>query len=219
MDTIDAGMMPLAPIEYPDSDGKPMADNTKQFEAIVALQGNLDELLPDVFVAGDLLWYPVEGQPKIRCAPDVLIAFGRPKGHRGSYRQWQEGDVAPHVVFGVLSPGNTLSEMTEKRGFYDKYGVEEYYVFDPDEDDWTGYLRKGKSLKAIASLDGWVSPRLGMRAGLRDRNMPLRPRLVSWPAAGHSIAIILRVPVLERQLLLARHLSARSPRPPMWRRV
>jgi hypothetical protein len=37
----------------------------------------------------DLLWYPVRGQPRLRMAPDVLVALGRPKGYRGSYRQWE----------------------------------------------------------------------------------------------------------------------------------
>jgi Uma2 family endonuclease len=70
-------------IVYPDSDGQPMADNTKQFSWIVLLKENLECLFandPNVFVAGDLLWYPVEGKPEIRVAPDVLVALGRPKG-------------------------------------------------------------------------------------------------------------------------------------------
>ncbi len=48
---------------YPDSDGNPMADNTEQFRWIVVIKENLELLFanfPDVFVAGDLLWYPVE---------------------------------------------------------------------------------------------------------------------------------------------------------------
>ena len=55
-------------IVYEDSDGRRIADNTLQFEWIVTLKGGLDALFhadPDVFVAGDLLWYPVKGQPKV----------------------------------------------------------------------------------------------------------------------------------------------------------
>ena len=77
------------------------AENTLQYRWIVTIQGNLDAQFrdhPNVFVAGDLLWYPVYGQPKIRMAPDVLVAFGRPKGYRGSYQQWEEGDIAPQVL-------------------------------------------------------------------------------------------------------------------------
>jgi Uma2 family endonuclease len=96
-------------IIYPDSDGQPMADNTLQLEWIFIIKENLDWLFADredVFVASDLLWYPVEGRPDIRRAPDALVAFGRPKGYRGSYIQHREGGVAPHVVFEILSPNN-----------------------------------------------------------------------------------------------------------------
>lgn len=153
-------------VEYPDSDGQPMAENTLQFEWIVTIKEGLDAAFadrPDVFVAGDLLWYPVEGDPKTRAAPDAMVAFGRPKGYRGSYRQWAEGGVAPQVVFEVLSPGNTPDEMTRKRAFYERFGVEEYYVYDPDHNVLTGWLRAGGRLEPIADLAGWTSPRLGVR--------------------------------------------------------
>ncbi|MCL6541302.1 MAG: Uma2 family endonuclease [Roseiflexus sp.] len=159
-------MVETAPIVYPDSDGMPMADNTQQFRAIVTIQGNLDALFrdrDDVFVAGDLLWYPVEGRPDIRRAPDVLVAFGRPKGDRGSYRQWEEGGIAPQVVFEVLSPGNTLTEIAAKFEFYDTYGVEEYYVYDPERGEMTGWRQAAGRLRVIEEIDGWVSPRLGVR--------------------------------------------------------
>src|ERR1700730_6507681 len=97
--SIAASVAPPTPY-YPESDGKPMADNTKQFEYITTIKGGLEAQYrndPNVFVAGDLLWYPVEGNPSIRIAPDVMVAFGRPKGHRGSYLQWKEGGIAPQV--------------------------------------------------------------------------------------------------------------------------
>ncbi|MBL1209489.1 MAG: Uma2 family endonuclease [Geminocystis sp. GBBB08] len=115
-------------IDYPDSDGQPMADNTKQFRWIVFLKENLECLFaqnPEVFVAGDLFWYPVEEKPDVRVAPDVLVVFGRQKGDRGSYRQWQEDNIPPQVVFEIISTGNTLKEMIKKQQFYDYYGVKE----------------------------------------------------------------------------------------------
>jgi Uma2 family endonuclease len=120
---------------YPDSDGQPMSDNTKQFRWIVVFKENLEILFADrsdVFVAGDLLWYAVEGRPEIRVAPDAMVVLGRPKGDRESYRQWLEDNIAPQVVFEILSPDNTVLEMSRKLLFYQRYGVLEYYVFDPD---------------------------------------------------------------------------------------
>jgi Uma2 family endonuclease len=166
-------------ITYPDSDGQPMADNTLQFRWIATLQGGLDALYrddPDVFVAGDLLWYPVEGNNTLRTAPDVMVAFGRPKGYRGSYRQWEEGDVAPQVVFEILSPGNRPADTIRKFQFYDQYGVEEYYVYDPDHETFSGWLRRDGSLQEIAAVDGWISPRLGVRFDLGSGTLQvLRP--------------------------------------------
>jgi Uma2 family endonuclease len=151
---------------YPDSDGKPTADNTLQFRWIVTIQGGLDALFrddPNVFVAGDLLWYPVEGDNKVRMAPDVMVVFGRPKGERGSYRQWEEDGIAPQVVFEVLSPGNRMAEMMRKFHFYEKFGVEEYYIYDPERLTLEGWRRPGAGLQEIPEMDGWISPRLGLR--------------------------------------------------------
>jgi len=153
-------------IIYPDSDGQPMADNTKQFRWIVLIKENLELLFannPEVFVAGDLLWYPLEGHPEIRVAPDAMVVFGRPKGDRGSYRQWEEDNIAPQVVFEILSPGNRLREMTRKWEFYERYGVEEYYIYDPTDNELEGMQRQEGRLRVIAEMDHWVSPRLGIK--------------------------------------------------------
>ena len=161
-------------IIYPDSDGKPMADNTKQFRCIVTIQGGLDALFqndPNVFVAGDLLWYPALGDNTIRSAPDVMVVFGRPKGDRGSYQQWREDNIPPQVVFEILSPGNTLKEMAKKLKFYERYAVEEYYLYDPDDGDLTGWLRSENRLEVIEEIAGWVSPRLGIRLEISEREL------------------------------------------------
>ncbi|GIV21690.1 MAG: hypothetical protein KatS3mg023_3441 [Armatimonadota bacterium] len=153
-----------------------MADNTKQLETIVYLYDNLCALFADredVFVAADLLWYPVEGRPDIRTAPDVMVVFGRPKGHRGSYKQWEEGDIAPQVVFEMLSPGNRPSELIEKFGFYERYGVEEYYLYDPDRGILEGWLRSDGHFSPVREMQGWVSPRLGVRFTLEDGELVL----------------------------------------------
>jgi Uma2 family endonuclease len=159
-------MLATNEIVYPDSDGQPMADNTKQFQWITVIKTNLDWLFRDderVFVAGDLLWYPIEGNPKYRVAPDVMVVFGRPKGDRGSYKQWLEDDLAPQVVFEILSPGNTEGEMERKLQMYVRCGVEEYYIYDPDRSILKGYQRSDDFfLDRIEGMDGWTSPRLGI---------------------------------------------------------
>ncbi len=163
-------------IIYPESDGEPMADNTKQFDWITNIVHNLRSQFrdsPNVFIAGDLLWYPVKGKEKIRRAPDAMVAFGRPRGHRGSYQQWLENDIAPQVVFEIRSPGNTNAEMEEKFKFYQTYQVEEYYLYDPDKGALKGWVRGGDQLCPIVPMNGWKSKRLGIRFELVDKELYL----------------------------------------------
>lgn len=163
-------------IVYPDSDGKPMADNTRQLEAIVYLFDNLSALFAsreDVFVAADRFWYPVEGHPEIRTAPDVMVVIGRPKGHRPSYKQWEEENVAPQVVFEVLSPSNRPSDLIDEYLFYQRYGVQEYYLYDPDRGILEGWIRKEGDLKPVEQMEGWTSPLLGIRFTLEGEMLVL----------------------------------------------
>jgi len=168
-------ILPAEPeIDYPDCDGEPISDNTLQFKWIVTLFGGVSALFKDnhnVFVAGDLLWYPVQGDNTIRAAPDVMVAIGRPKGYRGSYMQWKEDNIPPQVVFEVLSPGNRAGAMGRKFDFYQRYGVEEYYIYDPDRISVEGFIRKHNKLTPIADLNDWVSPRLGIRFELTDDDL------------------------------------------------
>ena len=163
-------------IIYPDSDGQPMSDNTKQFRWIVVFKENLEILYADddnIFIAGDLLWYPVRGNNKLRQAPDAMVVFGRPKGDRGSYKQWEEDNIPPQVVIEILSPGNRAGKMAEKLLFYQRYGVQEYYIYDPDDIELVGLMRSGDWLEPIEEMNGWVSPLLGIRFELTENNLEI----------------------------------------------
>jgi Uma2 family endonuclease len=163
-------------VMYPESDGLPMADNSLQFSYIKLISDGLEVLYADrkdVYVIGDMFWYPVKGDNTLRQAPDTMVIFGRPKGHRGSYRQWEEGGIAPQLVLEVLSPGNRPAEMERKFKFYQRYGVEEYYVYDPDNGTLQGYLRQGDELVEQLPMQDWVSPRTGVKFRLVGKELEL----------------------------------------------
>jgi len=148
-----------------------MADDTFQFEWIVTIQGNLDAMfrdVPDVFVAGDHLIYPIEENIATRQAPDVYVAFGRRKGHRGSYAVSEEDGIFPQVIFEVWSPRNRQREMELKREFYEKYGAEEYYIVYPEfPAHIDGWRRENDKLIHIEEINGFISPRLKIRFELK----------------------------------------------------
>lgn len=163
-------------IIYPDDNGEPMSDNTEQFRLIVWIKENLELLFANVgnvFVAGNLLWYPVEGNNKISQAPDAMVVLGRPKGYRGSYQQWLEENIVPQVVFEIWSRGNRFTSIIQKFKFYDRHGVEEYYLYDSQTLDLSGWQRVDEQLEAIEQMDGWTSPRLGVRFGLSESGLEM----------------------------------------------
>jgi len=59
----------------------------------------------------------------------------------------EEEGIAPQVVFEIRSPGNTIALMTRKFRFYERHGVEEYYLYDPDTGELSGWQRQGTPWK------------------------------------------------------------------------
>ncbi|MFM8293184.1 MAG: Uma2 family endonuclease [Microcystaceae cyanobacterium] len=175
---------PLPPLDspflYPESDGKPMADNTLQYQWIVCLVSNLRHLFRGqaVFVAGDLLWYPqqVTVPPAPSQSPDALVVFGRPSGERRSYKQWAEDNIPPQVVFEILSESNTARDMLSKQKFYRQYGVLEMFFYDPESYDFWGLVRAHpeQEFEPITPLNfPWTSPLLGVRFEMSSEGLAL----------------------------------------------
>ncbi|MDZ7956224.1 Uma2 family endonuclease [Nostoc sp. DedQUE09] len=126
-----------------------------------------------------------------------MVVLGRPKAvgvarrrHRLCYQQWKEEGIAPQVVFEILSPRNTQTEMDKKLLFYDRYGVEEYYIYDPDRNNLRGWLRGEDGLDVIPQMEDWVSPRLKVRFALSTEGLQLyRPdgeRFLTYTEISHN---------------------------------
>jgi len=164
-------------IHYPESDGKPMGDNDQQRDWMIKIIENLRALFAersDVYVTGDLFWYPIEGNNRIVQAPDAMVVFGRPPGLRGCYKQWEEGGVAPQIVFEILSPSNTAEEMIRKRAFYQRHGVEEYCVLNPETGMAEEWVRGPSGFEPVVEMNGWRSPRLGIRFHCEGERLEIR---------------------------------------------
>lgn len=130
-------------IDYPDSDGEPMADNDPQYRCITDTRFALEQHYhdnPQVYVGADLLIYYVEGDPTKSVAPDVLVSLGAPRGNRRSYRIWEEGKP-PDVVFEFASERSWRGDLGWKWGLYQGLGVREYFLFDPTGEHFSPVLQ------------------------------------------------------------------------------
>ena len=120
-------------IDYPDSDGLPMAENESQFWPILYVGSALDcyfQARDDVYVVGNLLLYYQEGDDKKSVSPDLMVVFGASKHVRSSYRLWEE-PKAPDFVLEIASESTYRSDQGEKRVTYADVGVSEYWQCDP----------------------------------------------------------------------------------------
>ena len=126
----------LDDLDYPDSDGLPMAESEFQFNPIVYAVGALRNYFQDrddVYVVGDLLLYYEEGNRSASVAPDVFVVFGVPNHVRRTYLLWREGK-APDWVLEVTSRSTRQVDQGRKRELYARLGVSEYWQYDPTGD-------------------------------------------------------------------------------------
>ena len=120
-------------IDYPDSDGLPMAESESQFWPILYVAAALDryyQARDDVYVVGNLLLYYQEGNPGKSVSPDLMVVLGAPKHIRSSYRLWEE-PKAPDFVLEIASESTHRIDRGEKRDLYAGMGVVEYWQYDP----------------------------------------------------------------------------------------
>ena len=129
--------VPRSPaVDYPDSDGQPVAET--DFQRIPLWYAN-DALArhfrdrSDVYVSANMFVYFEEGNPKAVVAPDVFVVLGAPDRRRRSYKVWEE-PKGPDFVLEITSDSTRRLDQGPKRRVYENLGVREYWLFDPTGD-------------------------------------------------------------------------------------
>jgi Uma2 family endonuclease len=120
-------------VEYPESDGLPMAESDPHRDEMTYLIEALKQHFrqrSDVYVSGNLFLYYRQGDPSACVAPDVFVVRGVPSHRRRRYLLWEEG-AAPCMVIEVTSR-STRHEDDEKTQLYAGLGVQDFFRFDPE---------------------------------------------------------------------------------------
>lgn len=201
-------------VEYPVSDGQPMAESPLHMKVMMDLIEGLERRyaeVPDVWVGGNLYLCYERGNPAASLAPDVLVAKGVAKWMRPNYRLWEE-KVPPSLVVEVTSRKTRREDQVKKKNIYERIGVEEYVLFDPSGEYLRPRLQEhrlqdGRYQAVRLEEDGSL---LSQATGLRLRPEGQRLRLVDivtgepvlWPEEVEAArrAAEERVRVLEEEL-------------------
>ena len=207
------------PVHYPVSDGKPMSESGLHWEVsmdtgAVLKSHHLNR--PDAYVGGNCFMYPEEDKPKVFVSPDLFVAYGVPEGPpRDVWQVWVEGKV-PDFILEVTSRSTRKEDERKKKDFYERYGVPEYWQFDPTG-DYLDPILKGRALGAdgryrelkLEERDGGLcrlSEVLGLDLRLEDGRLRFfDPQARRVPAGPDGAA--------PRHSGTARHHSGAAPRP------
>jgi Uma2 family endonuclease len=131
------GAAPARPrrVNYPESDGKPMAENSEHRDAMTYAIQAAQEIFDNtayVWISGNDFVYYVEGDPTKRVSPDCYVVLGVPRRARRSFKVWEEGGKIPNIVFEFTSRKTARQDREEKFDLYEReLRIPEYFLFDP----------------------------------------------------------------------------------------
>ena len=152
-------------VEYPCSDGQPMAETEIHGACMMYVTYALRRWFEkrgqeDVYVGSNNFLYYEQGNPRAVVAPDVYVVVGAPAHLRDTYLLWNERK-GPDFVLEVTSASTRLDDERRKRDVYAALGASEYFLYDPRAEYLTprlqGYrLRDGeyRRLPAVTMLPG-----------------------------------------------------------------
>ena len=191
--------VPPAPVEYPCSDGQPMAESDVHARCMMHLATVLRRHFArraegDAYVSTNSFLYYEQGNPRAVVAPDVYVVLGAPGHLRDSYLLWNE-PKAPDFVLEATSKSTRRDDMGRKRDVYAALGVAEYFLYDPRAEYLTpalqGYRLEGGRYRPLPTMTVLPDRGTTMRSEvlgleLRDRRDEQILRLRD-PATGHDL--------------------------------
>lgn len=140
-------------IEYPQSDGKPMAESDLHRDWIFCVIERLKRFYAGqrVYVSGNLLIYYEEGNLKKCVAPDTFVVKDCEMRQRRIFKIWEERRI-PNWLLETTSKKTRREDRGKKKVIYALLGVPEYYLYDP-QTEWLDPPLQGFTL-----VDGTYQP-------------------------------------------------------------
>ena len=182
--TLESGAACKRVLEYPESDGEPMAETPKHQQVMIdcmdIMRRHFREV-PDVFIGGNMFLYYEEGNPRKNISPDVFMVHGVSEKDIRTYKTWEQPPTLDFVLE-VASPSTFENDLTVKKEIYAKIlRVKEYYIYDPyheSEPFLIGFRLVGEAYQEIPFVDerlssGVLSLELGEYEGVLRLYNPL----------------------------------------------
>ena len=124
---------PAEDVHYPDSDGSFLLQNAKHNAELLYAGQAVEQHLRDApsTVLTDVAFYYEEGDNKALLAPDLSVTLDHEFTGPKTYKTWVEGRL-PDFILEVVSPSSVTNDKKLKKGTYERLGIQEYFVYNPD---------------------------------------------------------------------------------------
>jgi len=205
----------LSGIDYPESDGEPMAETDAHRDEMAAFIETLKwhfRADVNVYVSGNNFFYYEEGNPKACASFDTYVVKGVEARQRRVFKLWEERKV-PDFVMEMSSRSTWLEDIGNKKALCAGLGVREYFLYDPEADvvrpPLQGFRLRGGAYHRIRALPGGAVPSdaLGLALWLDNdvklhaRDMGSGENLLRAPEArAAAFSLEARVRELEQRL-------------------
>ncbi|MDE0189918.1 MAG: Uma2 family endonuclease [Gammaproteobacteria bacterium] len=153
-------------IEYPTRDGRPVAETPLHYKRLADAAHALFthyETRPGAYVGVNMMVYDERGNPRRFLSPDIFVAFGVEDRERDIYKIWEER--APSFVLEMTSK-STRKEDERKMVRYARWGVTEYFLYDPRRE----YVKP--PLRAFELVRGTYRAMRPVTLSNRERGIP-----------------------------------------------
>ena len=181
---------------YPSSDGEPVGETDWHVASFVLLREALEDFFAkraDVYVATDIFLYYVRGDTDACVAPDAMVVKGVAKGFRRVFRTWVEKAI-PCVIIEICSEETWRRDLREKRTDYERLGIKEYFIFDPEakylKPPLRGFRLRGRKYQELKpnARGELLSKELGLRLVREDYMLRLVDAASGQPVLTHQEA-------------------------------
>jgi Uma2 family endonuclease len=177
----------LRDVRYPETDGDMGESDLHRWwmhRLIERLQYHFQG--QPVYVTGNLMLYYEEGLPQRSLSPDVFVVTDCEPRRRVTFKTWEEGKV-PDFVLEIASESTYREDARSKLQLYERIGVAEYFIYDP-EGAWLQPALQGYRLvkDAYQPLNGnaergVLSRRLGIRLALEHGQLVMTDSATGQP--------------------------------------
>ncbi len=129
---------------------------TKHQKVMQVIFRRLSEIVEDVD-RGEIIIAPFDvylDETSNAVQPDIVVIL---KGNKGDLQEDGHFHGVPDLLVEVLSPGNKDHDMIKKKALYERFGVKEYWIVDPETKLALGFALQNNAYVTIGEAIGTLN--------------------------------------------------------------